>query len=67
MVFNNKQRMPSAVAKQEGDLGITLFLREGRKATLNDAGRPRQDGKALRWFIDELSDHDVTNALTAGL
>jgi DNA-binding transcriptional LysR family regulator len=52
-------RVPSAlshaVAKLEGDLGITLFLREGRKATLNEAGRTLlDDGRHLLRAADEL-------------
>lgn len=43
-------RVPSAlshaIAKLEGDLGATLFLREGRRATLNEAGRTLlEDGR----------------------
>jgi DNA-binding transcriptional LysR family regulator len=67
MVFNNKQRMPSAlshtVAKLEGDLGITLFLREGRKAMLNQA----DDGRHLLRAASELAAHDLTSTLTAGV
>ncbi|UCV21020.1 LysR family transcriptional regulator [Ferribacterium limneticum] len=64
--------MPSAlshaVAKLEGDLGITLFLREGRKAMLNQAGRTRlDDGRHLLRAASELAAHAVTSALTAGL
>lgn len=52
-------RVPSAlshaVAKLEGDLGITLFRREGRKATLNEAGRTLlDDGRHLLRAASEL-------------
>ena len=52
-------RVPSAlshaVAKLESDLGITLFLREGRRATLNDAGRTLlDDGRHLLRAASEL-------------
>lgn len=52
-------RVPSAlshaVAKMESDLGITLFLREGRKATLNEAGRTLlDDGRHLLRAASEL-------------
>jgi DNA-binding transcriptional LysR family regulator len=52
-------RVPSAlshaVAKLEGDLGITLFLREGRRATLNEAGRTLlDDGRHLLRAASEL-------------
>lgn len=52
-------RVPSAlshaVAKLESDLGITLFLREGRRATLNEAGRTLlDDGRHLLRAASEL-------------
>ncbi len=52
-------RVPSAlshaVAKLEGDLGVDLFTREGRKATLNEAGRTLlDDGRHLLRAADEL-------------
>lgn len=52
-------RVPSAlshaVAKLESDLGITLYLREGRKATLNEAGRTLlNDGRHLLRAASEL-------------
>lgn len=52
-------RVPSAVshavAKLEGDLSIALFIREGRKATLNEAGRALlEDGRHLLRAAAEL-------------
>src|SRR5574343_569346 len=52
-------RVPSAlshaIAKLEGDLGITLFVREGRKASLNAAGRTLLDeGRHLLRAAQEL-------------
>ncbi|MBL8428428.1 MAG: LysR family transcriptional regulator [Dechloromonas sp.] len=52
-------RVPSAlshaIAKLESELGITLFLREGRKATLNEAGRTLlDDGRHLLRAASEL-------------
>ena len=52
-------RVPSAlshaIAKLEGDLGITLFRREGRRATLNDAGCTLlDDGRHLLRAASEL-------------
>jgi DNA-binding transcriptional LysR family regulator len=52
-------RVPSAlshaVAKLEGDLGITLFQRQGRRATLNEAGRTLlDDGRHLLRAASEL-------------
>jgi len=52
-------RVPSAlshaIAKLEGDLGATLFLREGRRATLNEAGRTLlEDGRHLLRTASEL-------------
>lgn len=52
-------RVPSAlshaVAKLESDLDITLFIREGRRATLNDAGRTLlEDGRHLLRAAREL-------------
>lgn len=52
-------RVPSAlshaVAKLESDLGITLFQREGRRATLNEAGRTLlDDGRHLLRAASEL-------------
>ncbi len=52
-------RVPSAlshaVAKLEGELGVTLFHREGRRATLNEAGRTLlEDGRHLLREADEL-------------
>lgn len=52
-------RVPSAlshaVAKLESDLGVTLFRREGRRATLNEAGRALlDDGRHLLRAADEL-------------
>lgn len=52
-------RVPSAlshaVAKLEGDLGIPLFVREGRKASLNEAGRILlEDGRHLLRSAQEL-------------
>jgi len=52
-------RVPSAlshaVAKLEGDLGATLFRREGRRATLNEAGRTLlEDGRHLLRAAGEL-------------
>src|SRR5574343_1225683 len=52
-------RVPSAlshaIAKLEGDLGITLFVREGRKASLNAAGRTLLDeGRHLLRAAHEL-------------
>jgi DNA-binding transcriptional LysR family regulator len=52
-------RVPSAlshaVAKLESDLGVTLFLREGRRATLNEAGRTLlDDGRHLLRAASEL-------------
>jgi DNA-binding transcriptional LysR family regulator len=52
-------RVPSAlshaVAKLEGDLGATLFIREGRRATLNEAGRVLlEDGRHLLRTASEL-------------
>lgn len=52
-------RVPSAlshaVAKLEGDLGVALFLREGRRATLNEAGRTLlEDGRHLLRAAGEL-------------
>lgn len=54
-----QHRVPSAlshaVAKLECELGVTLFLREGRKATLNEAGRTLlEDGRHLLRSADEL-------------
>lgn len=52
-------RVPSAlshaVAKLESDLGVTLYVRSGRKATLNDAGRTLlDDGRHLLRAAGEL-------------
>jgi len=52
-------RVPSAlshaVAKLEDELDIPLFVREGRKATLNEAGRALlDDGRHLLRAADEL-------------
>lgn len=52
-------RVPSAlshaIAKLECDLGATLFQREGRRATLNEAGRTLlDDGRHLLRAADEL-------------
>ncbi|RIX47624.1 MAG: LysR family transcriptional regulator [Rhodocyclales bacterium GT-UBC] len=52
-------RVPSAlshaVAKLESDLGVTLFIREGRRATLNEAGRTLlNDGRHLLRAAGEL-------------
>jgi DNA-binding transcriptional LysR family regulator len=52
-------RVPSAlshaIAKLEGDLGITLFQREGRRATMNEAGRTLlDDGRHLLRAASEL-------------
>ena len=52
-------RVPSAlshaVAKLESDLGVTLFRREGRRATLNEAGRTLLgDGRHLLRAAGEL-------------
>ena len=52
-------RVPSAlshaIAKLEDDLGATLFLREGRRATLNEAGRTLlEDGRHLLRTASEL-------------
>jgi len=52
-------RVPSAlshaVAKLESDLEITLFVREGRRAMLNDAGRTLlADGRHLPRTAREL-------------
>ncbi len=52
-------RVPSAlshaIAKLEDELGIQLFVREGRKATLNEAGRALlDDGRHLLRAADEL-------------
>ena len=52
-------RVPSAlshaVAKLEDELDIQLFVREGRKATLNEAGRALlDDGRHLLRAADEL-------------
>lgn len=52
-------RVPSAlshaVAKLEGDLGVELFRREGRRATLNEAGRTLLDeGRHLLRAAGEL-------------
>jgi DNA-binding transcriptional LysR family regulator len=52
-------RVPSAlshaVAKLESDLDISLFIREGRRATLNDAGRTLlEDGRHLLRAAREL-------------
>ncbi len=52
-------RVPSAlshaIAKLEGELDIQLFVREGRKATLNEAGRALlDDGRHLLRAADEL-------------
>ena len=52
-------RVPSAlshaVAKLESDLNISLFIREGRRATLNEAGRTLlEDGRHLLRAADEL-------------
>jgi len=52
-------RVPSAlshaIAKLEGDLGIMLFRREGRRATLNEAGRTLlDDGRHLLRAASEL-------------
>jgi len=52
-------RVPSAlshaIAKLEGDLGVTLFRREGRRATLNEAGRTLlEDGRHLLRAAGEL-------------
>src|SRR3990167_3338340 len=53
-------RVPSAlshaVAKLESDLGVTLFRREGRRATLNEAGRALlDDGRHLLRTAGELA------------
>lgn len=52
-------RVPSAlshaVAKLESDLNVQLFIREGRRATLNDAGRTLLDeGRHLLRTANEL-------------
>lgn len=52
-------RVPSAlshaIAKLEGELGLPLFLREGRRATLTPAGRTLLDeGRHLLRAADEL-------------
>ncbi len=52
-------RVPSAlshaVAKLESDLNIPLFIREGRRATLNEAGRTLlEDGRHLLRAANEL-------------
>lgn len=52
-------RVPSAlshaVAKLESDLNVQLFIREGRRATLNDAGRTLLDeGRHLLRAANEL-------------
>lgn len=52
-------RVPSAlshaVGKLESDLGISLFVREGRRATLNEAGRTLlEDGRHLLRAAGEL-------------
>jgi DNA-binding transcriptional LysR family regulator len=52
-------RVPSAlshaVAKFESDLGLALFIREGRRATLTPAGRTLlEDGRDLLRAADEL-------------
>ncbi len=52
-------RVPSAlshaIAKLESDLDLQLFIREGRRATLNDAGRALlEDGRHLLRAADEL-------------
>lgn len=52
-------RVPSAlshaIAKLESDLDLQLFIREGRRATLNDAGRTLlDDGRHLLRAADEL-------------
>jgi len=52
-------RVPSAlshaVGKLESDLGINLFVREGRRATLNEAGRTLlEDGRHLLRAAGEL-------------
>jgi DNA-binding transcriptional LysR family regulator len=52
-------RVPSAlshaIAKLESDLGVTLFRREGRRATLNEAGRTLlEDGRHLLRAAGEL-------------
>ena len=52
-------RVPSAlshaIAKLESDLDLQLFIREGRRATLNDAGRALlDDGRHLLRAADEL-------------
>lgn len=52
-------RVPSAlshaVAKLEDELGVQLFVREGRRATLNEAGRTLlDDGRHLLRAADEL-------------
>ena len=52
-------RVPSAlshaIAKLESDLNLPLFVREGRRATLNEAGRTLlDDGRHLLRSADEL-------------
>lgn len=52
-------RVPSAlshaIAKLENDLGVALFRREGRRATLNEAGRTLlEDGRHLLRAAGEL-------------
>lgn len=52
-------RVPSAlshaIAKLEGDLGLSLFVREGRRARLNDAGAALlADGRLLLRAASEL-------------
>ena len=52
-------RVPSAlshaIAKLESDLDLQLFIRDGRRATLNDAGRALlDDGRHLLRAADEL-------------
>lgn len=61
-------RVPSAlshaVAKLESDLDITLFIREGRRAMLNDAGRTLlDDGRHLLRAAREL-EHRIQRIAT---
>lgn len=62
--------LPRWLAEPEIAAGrlVTKALATTRPATpLHTAWRTRQDGKALRWFVEELADKGVTSALTEGL